>query len=236
MKVEIFRASSRGHFNHGWLDTNHSFSFADYCNPKRVHFGMLRVVNDDIVVRGEGFNTHSHSNMEIISIPLYGILEHKDSMGNTFKISAGEVQVMSAGTGITHSEFNASRTAPLNFFQIWIFPNKENLTPRYEQKKFDFDKKNEWIEIVSPDGENGSLWISQNAWLSVGNFSKDGEIKYELKAENHGVFLMLIDGEIALNNETLFHRDAAEIRNTKEFSLKSLAENSRVLIIDVPMS
>lgn len=238
MKSILYRASSRGHANHGWLDTYHTFSFANYYNPDRVHFGALRVVNDDIVAGGEGFGTHPHDNMEIVSIPLYGDLEHKDSMGHTEVIKAGEIQVMSAGSGITHSEYNANEDKPVNFFQIWLFPDTKNVTPRYDQRKFDFiHNKNQLVQIVGPkdDKENKGLWIHQNAWFSIGTLDKGAEIDYKPQKEGNGVFVMVVEGEFTVGDQKLHHRDAVGIWDTDSIKITANSENARVLVIDVPM-
>lgn len=236
MKTVIFRASTRGHMYHGWLDTHHTFSFASYYNPERMHFGALRVVNDDIVEGGEGFGKHPHDNMEIVSIPLYGDLEHKDSMGHTSVIRAGEVQVMSAGSGIFHSEYNSSEDKPLNFFQIWVFPNQQDVEPRYDQKKFDFlENKNKLVEIVSPDGENGSLWLHQDTWFNIGTFDKNSVAEYRLRKKGDGIFVMVIEGEFEVGNEKLHHRDAIGMWEIDSSQIKSLSDNGRILLIEVPM-
>ncbi|MDU1903299.1 MAG: pirin family protein [Dysgonomonas sp.] len=236
MKTVMYRASTRGHMYHGWLDTHHTFSFASYYNPERMHFGALRVVNDDIVEGGEGFGKHPHDNMEIVSIPLYGDLEHKDSMGHTSVIHAGEIQVMSAGSGLYHSEYNSNPDKPLNFFQIWVFPNKQNVEPRYDQKKFDFlEKKNSLVQVVSPDAEDGSLWLHQDTWFHLGTFDKDAEAEYKLKKKGDGVFAMVIEGEFEIGNEKLHHRDGIGIWDIDSVQIKSLSENGRILLIEVPM-
>lgn len=236
MKTELYRANLRGHKNHGWLDTHHTFSFANWYNPDRVHFGALRVVNDDIVIGGEGFGTHPHDNMEIISIPLYGALQHKDSMGNGSVIQAGEVQVMSAGSGITHSEFNANEDQNLNFLQIWVFPNKKNVKPRYGQQKFDFQsKKNHFIQVVSPDKNDDGLWIYQDAWFYIGLFEKDHVFDYSMKKPGDGVFAMVLDGEFEVAGEKLFHRDAVGVWDTDKVSIKTTSKEARLLLIEVPM-
>jgi len=238
MKTTLIRASSRGHANYGWLNTHHTFSFANYHNPNRIHFGALRVLNDDVVGVGEGFDTHPHENMEIISIPLYGELEHKDSMGHTQVIKTGEVQVMSAGTGITHSEYNASVNNLVNFFQIWIFPDEKNRTPRYEQRAFDFiHKKNQFVQIVGPknDSSNTGLWIYQNAWLNIGAFEKGEEINYQLKKKGNGVFAMVIEGEFTIGDQKLHFRDGLGIWDTENIQIMAKTENARILLIDVPM-
>ncbi|MFR9166296.1 MAG: pirin family protein [Dysgonomonas sp.] len=236
MKTTLYKASSRGHANHGWLDTYHTFSFANYYNPSRINFGALRVINDDIVKGGKGFGTHPHDNMEIITIPLYGDLEHKDSMGNSSVIRHGEVQVMSAGTGVTHSEFNANRDKDVNLFQIWVFPNREEADPRYGQKAFDFDgSKNKFVEIVSPDGENGSLWIHQDAWFSIGSFDKGEKTEYRLMDSENGVFAMVIEGDFNVSGTELNKRDGLGIEQTDAISLEALSDNSRILLMEVPM-
>ncbi|WP_029904202.1 pirin family protein [Prevotella sp. 10(H)] len=238
MKTTLYRASSRGHAYHGWLDTYHTFSFANYYNPERIHFGALRVVNDDIVKGGEGFGTHPHDNMEIVSIPLYGDLEHKDSMGHTEVIRAGEVQVMSAGSGITHSEYNSNEEKPVNFFQIWVFPDTKNVTPRYDQRAFDFlHNKNELIQIVGPknDADNTGMWIHQNAWFSIGTFEKGKEIDYKVKRKGNGVFAMVIEGEFTVEGQKLNHRDAIGIEDIDNVKITADSDNARILIIDVPM-
>ena len=238
MKTTLYRASSRGHANHGWLDSYHTFSFANYYDPNRINFGALRVVNDDIVKGGEGFGTHPHDNMEIVSIPLYGDLEHKDSMGHTEVIHSGEVQVMSAGTGITHSEYNSNENKPVNFFQIWVFPNKKDVEPRYDQRAFEFDhKKNELIQIVGPvnDKENSGLWIHQDAWFNIGTFSKGSQVYYKVKRGGNGVFAMVVEGEFTIGDQKLYHRDAVGISDVEQVKLSADTENARILLIDVPM-
>jgi redox-sensitive bicupin YhaK (pirin superfamily) len=239
MKTVLITANSRGHFNHGWLDTYHTFSFARYFNPERINFGVLRVINDDIVIGGEGFGTHPHDNMEIISIPLYGDLEHKDSMGHTEVIKSGDVQVMSAGSGLFHSEYNANADKPVNFFQIWIFSNKKDVTPRYDQKTFDFfGKKNELTQIVAPDTEakDSELWIHQNAWLNTGIFDKEQVVDYQIKRKGNGVYAMVVEGEFLFDGKKLESRDGVGIWDTDSVQITSLSDNSRILLIDVPMS
>lgn len=236
MKKELYRASTRGHADHGWLDTYHTFSFANYYNPDRIHFGALRVINDDVVDAGEGFGTHPHDNMEIISIPLYGQLEHKDSMGHKEVMGAGEVQVMSAGTGITHSEYNSNKDKPLNFFQIWIFPNKQNVKPRYDQRGFDFlTDKGRFIQIVSPNEKDDNLWIHQDAWLSIASLDRDTELEYKVKKEGNGVFAMIIEGDFIVAEEELNRRDGLGIWETNSLKVKANSDDARILIIEVPM-
>jgi redox-sensitive bicupin YhaK (pirin superfamily) len=236
MKTELFKASTRGHKDHGWLDTHHTFSFAGYFDPKRINFGALRVVNDDIVSGGKGFGTHPHDNMEIISIPLYGDLQHQDSMGHGSVIQHGEVQVMSAGTGITHSEFNANKDIPLNFFQIWIFPNTENVEPRYDQRKFDFvAAKNSLITLVAPKTDNEGLWIHQDAWMKMGMFDKDFSFNCELKKPDDGLFVMVVEGEFEIGDMLLAHRDAVGISEFETVKITAKSDNATILLIEVPM-
>ncbi|MBK5271822.1 MAG: pirin family protein, partial [Bacteroidia bacterium] len=209
MKSILHKAETRGHADHGWLNAWHSFSFAGYHDPSRVHFGVLRVLNDDTIAGGMGFGTHPHDNMEIITIPLSGQLEHRDSMGNTGVISKGEVQVMSAGTGIQHSEKNKNHNEPLKLLQIWVFPDQRNVEPRYDQKTFDLTtSKNNLLTIVSPMGEKEGLNIHQHAWFSLGKLDKDFTITYELKDKQNGVYVFVIEGSVKINGESLNRRDA----------------------------
>lgn len=238
MKTTLYRASSRGHAYHGWLEARHTFSFANYYDPNRIHFGALRVLNDDIIAGGEGFGTHPHDNMEIITIPLYGDLEHKDSMGHTGVIRAGEVQVMSAGSGLTHSEYNANSDKPINLFQIWVFPDKKNVEPRYDQKAFDFlHNKNQLVQIVGPKQDNvEGLWIHQNAWFSIGSFDKEQSFDYPLKKQGNGVFAMVVEGEFTIEGQKLHHRDGFGISDIDNIKITADSENARILLMDVPMS
>lgn len=236
MKTILYKSSTRGHRYHGWLNTYHTFSFADYYDPQRMHFGALRVINDDIVEGGKGFGTHPHDNMEIISIPLMGDLEHKDSIGHCQIVHAGEIQVMSAGTGVRHSEYNPNPDIPVNFFQIWVFPNKENVTPRYEQRAFDFkNKKNQLILIVSPYVEDDCLWIHQEAWFSIGTFEKGSLFTYKPKKEGNGVWAMVVEGEFTVAGQKLHRRDGLGVWETNEISIGTDSEGARILLIDVPM-
>lgn len=236
MQKVIHRAETRGHFDHGWLNTWHSFSFADYYNPDRIQFGLLRVLNDDIVKPGMGFGTHPHNNMEIITIPLEGQLEHRDSMGNGSIIEAGEVQVMTAGSGITHSEFNPSKDTEVNLLQIWVFPRERNLTPRYDQKRFDTSKmKNEFLTVVTPDGAGESLFVHQDAWFSLAETDDGKEMKYQMHSGNSGVYLFVIDGELEVDGDTLKSRDGIGIYDTSEFSVKSL-QPAKFLVMEIPMN
>ncbi len=235
MKKIIHKANTRGTADYGWLRPFYSFSFAGYYNPERVHFGLLRVLNNDWVAPGGGFDTHPHDNMEIVTIPLTGSLEHRDSMGSSSVITPGEVQVMSAGTGITHSEYNYSSTDPLTLLQIWVFPKTRNVEPRYDQKAFDLDhKKNQLVTIVSPERNGHNLWLHQDTWFSLGKFDPGQEFRYPLNGEGHGAYVFLISGSIELDGETLGEKDAVGIWDTNEFQVKTLA-STYLLVIEVPM-
>lgn len=230
-------ANSRGTANHGWLNANFSFSFANYFDPQKLQFGLLRVLNDDYVKPGTGFGTHPHENMEIISIPLKGEIRHQDSMGHTKVVTAGEIQVMSAGTGVEHSEFN-SAAEELNMLQIWIFPDKQGLEPRYDQKDFrKLLQPNELLNVVSPKADQGehSIYINQNAYMHLGDFQDGREIEYTVKKDGHGVYVFLIEGEAEIEENTLNKRDAMGIWNTSSFSIK-FKQSSKVLLIEVPMN
>jgi len=233
MRKTIYRADERGFVNHGWLKTYHSFSFANYFDEDRMGFGRLRVLNDDLVEPGMGFGTHPHDNMEIISIPLDGTMAHKDSQGNEYTIEAGDIQVMSAGTGLTHSEFNFSKENKLSFLQLWIFPNVLNTPPSYHQKSFHFPH-NDLILIVSPDGADNSLQIKQNAFLYLGKIQKGISKKYERHSDSNGLFVFVIDGKISIENESLHKRDAIGIEHTDYIEFFTEAD-SFILIIDVQM-
>lgn len=238
MKTEIHKAEDRGFANHGWLQANHSFSFANYFNKEKMQFGALRVLNDDIIAPKMGFGTHPHNNMEIITIPLSGVLKHKDSMHNEWQsILPGEVQIMSAGTGVQHSEINGSNSEHLSLFQIWIIPNKENVEPRYDQKSFELnDRKNKLQTLVSSinNGINGSLKIHQDAVISRIDLDKGKTYEYQLKSKNHGVYVMSIFGDISINDDKLKSRDAIGVTNTSKFNI-SAEEDSGLLFIEVPM-
>ncbi len=232
----IHKAEQRGHAQHGWLDTFHSFSFANYHDPEKVHFGVLRVLNDDTIEGGMGFGMHPHDNMEIITIPIYGGVHHKDSMGNSGIINSGDVQVMSAGTGIYHSEENANAEMDLKLFQIWIFPNKKNVTPRYDQKTFEVkDRINKFQQIVSPMGEDEGLNIHQDAWFSLANFNKDFETTYQIKKPGNGVYVFIIEGSAIINNQKLNRRDAFGISAIQSISIKADTD-AQILIMDIPMA
>lgn len=237
MEKVIHPANSRGTANFGWLNANYSFSFANFFNPNKIQFGKLRVLNDDFVQGGMGFGTHPHQNMEIISIPLKGEIKHMDSMSNTTVIQAGEVQVMSAGTGVEHSEINPSKEQ-LNLLQIWILPERNGLEPRYDQKDFSsLMEQDRLINVVAPktDPSQESLWINQQAYLHLGEFQAGRKIEYELKNENHGVYVFLIDGDAEVEDTLLKKRDAVGIWNTSRISLE-FKNPSKVLLIEVPMN
>lgn len=231
----LHKADSRGYANHGWLQSYHSFSFANYYNPEKMHFGVLRVLNDDMVAAGQGFGTHPHDNMEIISIPLEGDLEHKDSMGNVAVIRNGDIQVMSAGTGIQHSEYNKSENNPVRFLQIWIFPREKNVEPRYDQltlKKE--DRKNVFQQILSPYPEDEGVWIHQDAWFHLGHFEQGKTVEYALKKAQNGVYIFVLSGSIKVNDQTLDKRDAVGIWDIDKVNLEILSE-TEVLLMEVPM-
>lgn len=236
MKTVLHRASTRGHANHGWLDSHHSFSFANYHNPERMNFGVLRVLNDDKVDKGMGFGTHPHDNMEIISIPLEGDLEHKDSMGNTTIIKSGDVQVMSAGTGIRHSEYNKSTTEEVKFLQIWLFPNQRNVTPRYDQISIqDIKKKNELYQILSPSKDDEGVWIHQDAWFHLGEFDKETASNYQLKKQGNGVYFFVLEGNVEVQGESLNKRDGFGVWDTNTIAFKA-SKDAKVLAMEVPMN
>ena len=235
METILYPEKERGHANHGWLNAKHSFSFANWYNPDKINFGALRVLNDDIVAPGLGFGTHPHDNMEIITIPLKGKLEHKDSMGHTSVITTGEIQVMSAGTGILHSEFNASQAEEINLFQIWIFPNKRNVTPRYDQINIEYAKaENNFLQLISPDSKDEGSWIHQDAWIFINKSSKGKEIIYPIKKDGNGVYIMVINGSITVDNNKLENRDAIGVYNTKDVRI-FVNKDSEILFLDVQM-
>ena len=235
MNTVIHRAETRGHANHGWLDTNHTFSFANYHNAERMHFGVLRVLNDDKVSAGMGFGTHPHDNMEIISIPLKGDLEHQDNMGNKTLIKEGDIQVMSAGTGVLHSEYNPNEDKSSEFLQIWLFPKERNVEPRYDQITLnELAKKNEFYQVLSPNADDEGVWIHQNAWFHLGNFDSGAETGYQLKDAKNGVYAFVIEGEVEINGEKLSRRDGMGLWDSEDFALKANKE-SKVLIMEVPM-
>ncbi|MHC5200815.1 pirin family protein [Myroides sp. LJL119] len=231
----IYKANTRGHANHGWLDSHHTFSFANYHNNERMHFGVLRVLNDDIVAPNMGFGQHPHQNMEIISIPLQGSLAHKDTMGNTTEIHTGDIQVMSAGTGIEHSEFNPSDDQEVKFLQIWLFPDTLNVEPRYDQ--ITFDKKNrlnQWETIIAPKDANQGLWIHQNAWFALADLQKGKTLDYELKDSKNAIYLMVLKGSIKVLDKTLELKDAISITQDNKITIEAMQE-SELLLMEVPL-
>lgn len=234
MKTVFHAANSRGHADHGWLNAKHSFSFASWHNPERIHFGMLRVLNDDIVAGGMGFGKHPHDNMEIITIPLAGSIQHEDSMGFSEVIHAGEVQVMSAGTGIYHSEYNPSPDQELNLFQIWIFPKQKQVEPRYAQRKYELNEDT-FTELVGPEESGISTWIHQDAWLSMGAFKAGSSQEYQLKRQGNGIYLMLVEGQIKIGDQLLTQRDAICISQTNQIQIE-IEANAKILVIEVPMN
>ncbi len=236
MKTIFHKSTDRGHANHGWLDSHHSFSFAHFYDPEKIHFGALRVLNDDIVQGGMGFGTHPHDNMEIISIPLSGDLEHKDSMGNTGVIRQNDVQIMSAGTGIQHSEYNKNKDRLVNFLQIWVFPKKKNIKPRYDQKTLDpNDRKNKLQVIVSPDGTTeDSVKINQDAWFSLADLDAGKSVQYDLRDKTHGVYAFVIDGDVSINGQALNKKDGLGVSDTESLSITA-DSNSKLLLMEVPM-
>lgn len=232
----IHKADSRGHADHGWLNAYHSFSFASWFNPNRIQFGVLRVLNDDTIAAGMGFGTHGHDNMEIITIPLEGDLAHKDNMGNAETIKTGDIQVMSAGTGIQHSEFNPNSDQHTKLFQIWLFPKKQNVTPRYQQITLDKTlQKNNFAQILSPNQDDEGVWIHQDAWFYLSDFDADFTKKLLLKKEGNGFYIMNIEGEIEVDGEKLSRRDAIGITNASEIEIKANSA-SKFLIMEIPMN
>ncbi|MEI8049115.1 MAG: pirin family protein [Bacteroidota bacterium] len=237
MKTELHPAIERGHANHGWLDTFYSFSFSTYFNPAREQFGCLRVLNDDTIDGGGGFDLHPHNNMEIVTIMLEGALEHRDSMGNIQVINPGEVQVMSAGTGIYHAEYNHSETETVKLFQLWIFPREKGLKPRYDQKYFaEKDAENKLITLVTPDNaqQDDALWLHQDAYISTIRLINGGSVSYNVSIPGNGVFVFVIDGKISVHENALTSRDAIAISDTESIQIQSV-NDSRLLFIEVPM-
>ena len=236
MKKIFHSASSRGAADHGWLQAKHSFSFANYYDSERVQFGALRVLNDDIIAPGMGFGTHPHDNMEIITIPLDGALEHKDSMDNIGVIETDEIQVMSAGSGVYHSEYNKNKDQSVSLLQIWVFPNKKNVTPRYDQKNIkDLKKVNSFYPIVTPNQKGPGMWIHQDAWFHLGEFDKETRINYKINKKGNGVYAFLIEGSVQIDGESLEKRDALGLWDTESFELLA-NPNSRILLIEVPLN
>ena len=231
----LHRATERGHANHGWLNSYHSFSFAGYYNPDKMNFGVLRVLNDDTVDPGEGFGTHPHNNMEIISIPLEGDLEHKDSMGNTAVIKQGDIQVMSAGTGIYHSEYNKNRDKQVKFLQIWVIPREKGVKPRYDQITLnEADRLNKFQQILSPNADDAGVWIHQDAWFNLGKFDKEVSTEYKLNKTGNGVYAFVLKGSATINGQQLNNRDAVGVWNIDGFTVQA-QPGAEILLMEVPM-
>jgi len=232
----VHKANTRGHANHGWLETHHTFSFANYYNPERMNFGVIRVLNDDQVAPGKGFGTHPHNNMEIISIPLEGDLEHKDSMGNLGVIKEGDIQAMSAGTGIMHSEYNKNYDQKVKFLQIWVVPKKKDVKPKYDQVSIkNLEKENSFYQVLSPNKEDQGVWIHQDAWFHIGEFDANKTTTYNLKKEENGIYAFVLEGEVAIEGQPLEKRDGFGIWDVNSINLKSNTK-SKVLLMDVPMN
>jgi redox-sensitive bicupin YhaK (pirin superfamily) len=235
MKTILHKATERGHANHGWLDSYHSFSFAHFNDPAKVHFGALRVLNDDTVKAGYGFSKHPHDNMEIVSIPLFGDLEHKDSTGRHEIIKQNDVQIMSAGSGIVHSEMNANKNREVKFLQVWVFPKEQNITPRYEQKTFKPDDRNNKIQTVVAPDDKDAVWINQDAWFSLGKMDKDFNATYTVKKNDNGVYAFVLEGEVTVNGQKLGRRDALGVWNADKIDIVANT-SAEILLIDVPMN
>lgn len=232
--IILHRANTRGFANHGWLKAYHSFSFAGYYNPKRIHFGALRVLNDDTVQGGMGFGEHPHDNMEIITVMLSGALEHRDSMGNIGVIQPNEVQIMSAGTGIQHAEYNHNRFEALNLLQLWIFPKIRNVSPRYDQKSFAPDGfQNQFVTMVGPQGSNAPMYIHQDAYISRGQFSAGQTATYTIQHPGNGAYIFVINGDLTIGEHTLNKRDALGLWEINDFSAQIL-NDADLLVIEVP--
>ena len=236
MHTILHTADSRGDANHGWLHSKHSFSFASYYNPEKIHFGVLRVLNDDFVAAGMGFGLHPHDNMEIISIPLEGDLAHQDSMGNHTVIKHGDIQVMSAGTGVKHSEMNHNKDKPVKFLQIWVIPNKKDVTPRYDQITLDpANRINKLEQILSPNADDAGVWIHQDAWFHIGKFDLDFATNYKVKKVGNGLYAFVLYGSFEVAGQTLAERDALGITDFDQFELKALTKDAEILLMEIPM-
>lgn len=234
--IVLHKADTRGHANHGWLDSHHTFSFANYYNPDRMHFGVLRVLNDDVVSGGMGFGRHPHDNMEIISIPLEGDLEHQDSMGNTTVIRNGDIQVMSAGTGIQHSEKNKNQDKKVKFLQIWVFPNKRNVTPRYDQLTLKAeDRHNKLQQVLSPNADDEGVWIHQDAWFQLGTLDKGNKQNYQIRKKGNGVYAFVISGEVTVAGQPLAARDGLGLWDIDQIDIVANS-NTEILLMEVPMA
>ncbi len=235
MKTIYHNADTRGHANHGWLNSYHSFSFANYHNPERMNFGTLRVLNDDTVAAGRGFGTHPHRNMEIISIPLKGDLKHMDDMGNATVIKEGDIQVMSAGTGISHSEFNNSKNSEVKFLQIWVIPRTQNVAPRYDQVQLrKLAQGADFYQILSPHKDDQGVWIHQDAWFHIGEFTEEKTKVYSVNKKGNGAYIFVLDGEVSINGQKLKERDGLGVWETTDFEIKA-QKNSRILVMEVPI-
>jgi len=233
----LHKAETRGNADHGWLHSRHTFSFANYHNPERMHFGVLRVLNDDQVAAGMGFGTHPHDNMEIVSIPLEGDLEHKDSIGNTAVIKSGDVQIMSAGTGVTHSEYNKNRDKPVKFLQIWVFPDTRNVKPRYDQITLQpADRHNKLQQIVSPDASGPGVMIHQSAWFYISKLDKDISLEHTIQKAGNGVYAFILKGSVTINGTVLNERDGLGTWNTDKISIKANTQDAEILLMDIPMN
>lgn len=231
----LHKADTRGDANHGWLHSKHTFSFANYYNPERMHFGALRVLNDDTVEGGMGFGTHPHDNMEIISIPLEGDLEHRDSMNNVAVIKNGDIQVMSAGTGIQHSEYNKNKDSKVKFLQIWVFPNAKNVTPRYDQITLNAaDRNNTFQQILSPNADDAGVWIHQNAWFHLAKFDKGVSKEYNIKSAGNGLYIFNLSGDIKAGEQVLNTRDGFGIWNFEKITITADSD-AEFLLMEVPM-
>lgn len=236
MKTIVHRGASRGQADHGWLKAKHTFSFAGYHDPARVQFGLLRVLNDDIVEGGKGFGAHPHDNMEIVTVPLTGALHHRDNTGRSEIIRSGDVQIMSAGSGIMHSEMNASPNEPVNLLQIWVFPKERDIRPRYEQKTFpEAERKNKFQVVVSPLKEEGGVWINQDAKFLLADPSASTSLEYKRAFSNTGLYLFVIDGSVEVSGETLDKRDAVAVTETDRISFRA-KDDSRVLLMEIPLN
>ena len=234
--IVLHKAETRGHANHGWLDSHHTFSFANYYNPDRMHFGVLRVLNDDVVSGGMGFGRHPHDNMEIISIPLEGDLEHQDSMGNTTVIRNGDIQVMSAGTGIQHSEKNKNQDKKVKFLQIWVFPNKRNVTPRYDQLTLKAeDRHNKLQQVLSPNADDEGVWIHQDTWFHLGTLDKGNKQNYQIRKKGNGVYAFIISGEVTIAGQPLAARDGLGLWDIDQIDIVA-DSNTEILLMEVPMA
>ncbi|MCU0434946.1 MAG: pirin family protein [Bacteroidia bacterium] len=232
----LHKANTRGHANHGWLDSYHTFSFSNYHNPERMHFGVLRVLNDDHVAPGMGFGTHPHNNMEIISIPLEGDLEHKDSMGTSAVIKNGDIQVMSAGSGISHSEYNKNSDKPVKFLQIWVYPKTKNVQPRYDQLTLVAEeRKNKLQQILSPNADDAGVWIHQDAWFHLGSLDAGTEVEYTLKKAGNGVYAFVINGDVTIGDQALNTRDGLGVWNENSLKIKA-GTATEILLMEVPMT